>query len=165
MSTLAQLRQGVGHAWDSLVDGWQHLYQSASAALTRFRPGSGRSASSDQDLAERSSGWGLLAAEVFDGDKSITLRLEAPGMEPDDFELEVVNDVLVVRGQKRVEKERSEGRYRILECAYGSFERAIPLPENIDPENTRATYKHGVLKVELPKLAPAREHTIRVSVQ
>jgi HSP20 family protein len=47
----------------------------------------------------------------------------------------------VVRGEKRIERERTQGRYHVTECAYGSFERAIPLPERVAPEKAHAKYK------------------------
>jgi HSP20 family protein len=167
MSTLHQLREGLSEAWDTLVDGWERLYRRASGAITRFTPGNrvpedGKSA--DREIAERSTGWGVLAAEVFDDDNQIVVRLEAPGLEKSDFDLEVLDNYLVVRGEKQIERERSEGRYHVTECAYGRFERAIPLPEDVDSSKAHANYKNGVLRIELPKAIPSRRQTINVDV-
>ncbi|MEW7979157.1 MAG: Hsp20/alpha crystallin family protein [Candidatus Sedimenticola endophacoides] len=168
MSTLHQLREGLNEAWDTLVDGWQRLYRRASGAITRFTPG--KKAREDekgagQEIAVRSAGWGVLAAEVFDDDDQIVVRLEAPGLEKSDFDLEVLDNYLVVRGEKQIERERNEGRYHVTECAYGRFERAIPLPDEVDSSKARANYKNGVLRIELPKAVSRRRRTITVDVR
>ncbi|WP_031432099.1 Hsp20/alpha crystallin family protein [Methylomarinum vadi] len=167
MSTLHQLREGLNEAWDTLVDGWQRLYRRAAGAITRFTPG--KKAREDekgagQEIAVRSAGWGVLAAEVFDDDDQIVVRLEAPGLEKSDFDLEVLDNYLVVRGEKQIERERTEGRYHVTECAYGRFERAIPLPDEVDSSKARANYKSGVLRIELPKAVSRRRRTITVDV-
>ena len=81
----------------------------------------------------------------------IVVRIEAPGMDRDDFDLQVVDDYLVIRGRKQIERERSEGRYHLCECAYGSFERTVPLSVPVAVDRAKAKYKRGVLRVELPK--------------
>jgi HSP20 family protein len=167
MSTLQQIRQDVTHAWDRVVDGWGQLFRRATGALTRFTPGthkgSAEDRSSHREVANRGSGWGLLAAEVFDDDDRVVVRIEAPGLDKSDFDLQVVDDYLVVRGEKRVASERNEGRYHIQECAFGRFERAIALPDEVDTGKATAEYKNGVLRVELPKSHMSRR-TIRVNV-
>ena len=168
MSTLDQLREGINEAWDTLVDGWQRLYRRAAGAITRFTPGTKRDteawAGAGREIAARSAGWGVLAAEIFDDDDNIVVRLEAPGMDKTDFDLKVLDDRLLVRGEKHIERARTEGRYHVTECAYACFERAIPLPQRVDSEKAKASYKSGVLKVELPKTAPRRRATIEVDV-
>uniref|UniRef100_UPI003AF58DBF Hsp20/alpha crystallin family protein n=1 Tax=Thiolapillus sp. TaxID=2017437 RepID=UPI003AF58DBF len=79
--------------------------------------------------------------------------------------IEVVENYLVIRGQKNIEREHTDGRYHILECAYGSFERALPLPDDVIADEARASYKRGVLRIELPKSSAARRHRINVKVQ
>jgi HSP20 family protein len=166
MSTFHQLREGLNEAWDSLVDGWQRLYRRAAGAMTHFTPGKkdDRADDAGQEIALRSAGWGVLAAEVFDDDDRIVVRLEAPGMEKSDFDLEVLDNYLVVRGEKRIERERSQGRYHVTECAYGSFERAIPLREEVESAKARATYKNGVLRIELPKPESRRRRARKVEI-
>ncbi|BAO44192.1 Hsp20/alpha crystallin family protein [Thiolapillus brandeum] len=161
MSTLQQIKSGISQAWDTLLDGWQQLYRRAANAITRFRHGE---AADEQELALRSSGWGVLAAEVYDDDDKVVVRVEAPGMEGKDFDIEVLENYLVIRGQKNIQKEHSKGRYHVLECAYGSFERALPLPEEVIADEARASYKRGVLRIELPKSSSARRRRIDVEV-
>lgn len=164
MSALHQLKQGLNEAWGSIREGWQRLYQRAAGAMTRYTPGKKTSDLANVDKANRSVGWGVLAAEVYDGDDAVTVRLEAPGMKKHDFDIEVVDDYLVVRGEKRYENKRDNGQFHTTECAYGVFERAIPLPADVEAAKAKARYKRGVLQVELPKTAASRRKQITVNV-
>ena len=92
MTTLQQISGDINDAWHHLLDGWRKLYHRAGQALTRYTPGKGGQ-DEMQDLAVRSTGWGILASEVFDNDDRIVVRLEAPGMDKDDFDLQVINDL------------------------------------------------------------------------
>ena len=166
MSSLNQLREGLSEVWDALVQGWESLYQRAANAITRFHPLTGKGELMPKDAQEtalRSSGWGVLAAEVFDDDDRVVVRMEVPGMDRDEFRLQVVGDRLVVRGEKRIQREETKGHYHISECAYGSFERAIALPDRVDADKAKAKYKRGVLRIELPK-SDSQRRRIRVEV-
>jgi HSP20 family protein len=165
---IENVRQGFGTLWDSLSEGWDRLRQSAAGALTRFRPGEKTALPSRDDIDDAlylpSQGWAMLGGDVFEDDKRLVVRVEAPGMEKEDFDVQVVGDTLVVRGEKRFERELTEGRWRVLQCAYGSFHRTVPLPAAVRGDAARASYRNGVLKVELPKLVPAQPRTVAVKV-
>ncbi len=167
MATLQELSNGLGRVWDNVAEGWQQLSQRMGQALTRFNPsrrGKGDLETVEDQLLEQSSRWGLLTAEVFDDDDQVVVKLEAPGMDASDFDIQVVDDVLVVRGEKHIEREQTRGQYRLMECAYGSFERAVPLPAPVDEARASARYKKGVLRITLPKQETAMRRTIRVDV-
>lgn len=165
MSSLEQLRQGLHQAWDQMTEGWRQLRDRAGQALTRFSPrpqhGNGLQTAAEQANL-RGSRWGLLAAEVEEQPDQILVRLEAPGMEADDFDIHVADDYLVVRGEKQALREQTEGRYYIMECAYGAFERALQLPAPVDESRARARYRRGVLTITLPKLPGARGRRIEI---
>jgi HSP20 family protein len=165
---LQELRQGMGHMWSSVADGWERLRQSAAGALTRYKPGekSNLPAAADVDDAAwlPGMGWAMLGGDVFEDDRRVVVRLEAPGMGRSDFDLQVLGDQLVVRGEKRFERENSDGRWHMLQCAYGSFQRAVPLPGPVVADEARASYRDGVLRVELPKARPGRLPARRIRV-
>jgi HSP20 family protein len=165
VTTLQQFREGLNQAWGRVVEGWEQLSRQASGAMTRYTGGHGDKARAEdrRELAERSAGWGLLAAEVFDDDDRVVVRVEAPGMDKDDLKLEVQDDFLIVSGEKRMARERTEGRWHVNECAYGAFQRVVPLPDSVDTAKAEASYKKGVLRIELPKAAE-RRRKVRVSV-
>jgi HSP20 family protein len=149
------IRQGFGSLWDSVADGWDRLRQGAAGALTRFRPGEKSELPERADIDDApflpGPSWAMLGGDVFEDDRRIVVRLEAPGMEREDFDLHVSGDTLVVRGEKKFERESSQGRWRLLQCAYGAFHRSVPLPAAVRADEARASYRNGVLRVELPK--------------
>lgn len=163
-----EIKQSLSTLWDSVAEGWQHLRQSASGALTGFKSGQTTNLPSKGEVDDiffmPSGGWSMLGGDVFEDDKRLVVRLEIPGMDKQDLDIEVKDDMLVVRGEKRFEREDTEGRYRTLQCAYGSFRRAVPLPVEVIADNAVATYKNGVLRVELPKAAQARPRKLTVQV-
>lgn len=162
------IRQGFGSLWDSVADGWERLRRGTRGALTRFRAGD------DSRLPERGDiddtpfmpgmGWALIGGDVFEDDDRVVVRIEAPGLERSDFDLQVVRDELVVSGEKRFERETSQGRWRVMQCAYGAFRRRVPLPAAVQSDAARATYRNGVLRVELPKQRTGRPAVRRISV-
>jgi HSP20 family protein len=164
MKALAELKHGMEDLWESVGEGWRHLRERASGALTRFKRGRASvPAAADDDLYL--PGWALLAGDVFEDERKVVVRLEVPGTEKGDFDLEVRNDALIVRGEKRFKREASEGHYRVLQCAYGSFHRAIPLPAAVIAQDAKASYRNGVLKIKLPKAETARPRTIEVKIR
>lgn len=165
MSTLEQLRNGLHRAFENLSEGWQELRERTAQALTRFSPARRDVQSAEDQVALHSSRWGLLAADVREEDEQVVVRMEAPGMDSGDFDLAVVDRrLLVVRGEKHVQREETRGHYVLMESAYGRFERAIPLPADVDEAHTRAAYQRGVLRVILPKLKTGTRRRINVQV-
>jgi len=164
MSSLDQLRQQLGRAWESVAEGWQHLRTRASDALTRFSPPAryGQVETPEERFTRQSVGWALLAAEVQETEDEVVVRLEVPGMDAQGFEIAVVDAILVVRGEKRVEREGRQGRYHVMECAYGRFERRVPLPAAVEEGRAAARYRAGVLQVTLPKRGRSRARRIAV---
>ncbi len=162
MTKLAeQIRQGADQAWESLSEGWRELSARASGALTRFRPvaAPGKSTAAEDPLPSLRS-WAFIAADVFDDDDKVVVRIEAPGMRREDFNVEVKGDVLTVRGEKRLAHESTSGRYRMVQCAYGRFRRDVTLPVSVNVDKTMASYRDGVLRIELPKSEGARARRI-----
>jgi HSP20 family protein len=104
-----------------------------------------------------------MAADVFDDADKVIVRIEAPGMRREDFNLELHGDLLTVWGEKRVDREASEGRWRVVQCAYGSFRRDVALPVSVKADKTKASYRDGVLRIELPKADEARARRIAVT--
>jgi len=103
--------------------------------------------------------------EVFERGNNIVVRAELPGLNKDDVNVEVEDDALLIRGERHndVEDER-EGYYR-SERSYGSFYRAIPLPEGVDPNACNASFKDGVLEVTLPKPTQQVSRARKISVK
>ena len=167
MSTLNQIKEGISKAWDSLTVGWRELRELAGDALTRFQPKSSREGSDSPEdrIVKRASRWGLLAAEVADTGDEIQVTMEIPGLKSDDLIVEAQDDVLVVRGEKKLSREETKGHYVLMERAYGAFERAVRLPAKVQDDGASARYRAGVLTVTLPKAQGARSNRIAVETQ
>ena len=165
MTKLAeQLKQGADQAWESLSEGWRELSARASGALTRFRPAPASNASSARDEGWLPfGGWAFMAADVFDDDDKVIVRIEAPGMRREDFNVELQGDLLTVWGEKQFDKEARSGRYSVVQCAYGSFRRNVALPASVKSDKTKASYRDGVLRIELPKADGFRARRIVVN--
>lgn len=170
MTKLAeQLKQGADQAWESLAEGWRELSARASGALTRFRPApapgpvlqSGPPAARAEGLLPF-GGWAFMAADVFDDDDRVVVRIEAPGLRREDFNIDLQGDTLTVWGEKRFDREVGRGRFSVVQCAYGSFRRELALPASVQADKTKASYRDGVLRIELPKADGARARRIAV---
>ena len=166
---LENVKDNFGSLWDNLAEGWRHLKSSAAGALTSFRPGAKTNlpdtANVDDDFFRPGRSWAMLNGEVFEDENRLVVRLEVPGMSKEDIDIEVHDDNLIMSGEKRFESERSQGRWRVMQCAYGSFRRVVPLPAPVKADEAQASYRNGVLRVNLPKARPGRprEVTIKVS--
>jgi HSP20 family protein len=95
------------------------------------------------------------AVDVFQRGSDLVVRADVPGMSKDDIEVEVNDDAITIRGERRHEKEEErDGIYR-SERSYGTFARVVPLPEGTIADSAKATFKEGVLEIVMQ--APSRE--------
>jgi len=100
--------------------------------------------------------------DVAETDKEIEITAELPGLEEKDVQINIADNVLTVRGEKKAEKEQKDKNYRLIERSYGSFERSLTLPEGVNADAIKASIDKGVLKVVVPKPAPAQTRKIEV---
>ncbi|MBE9098802.1 Hsp20/alpha crystallin family protein [Vacuolonema iberomarrocanum] len=104
------------------------------------------------------------AAEIKETEDGIHLRLEVPGMEAKDLNVEVTAEAVSISGERKSEnKSEEKGLYR-SEFRYGKFQRVIPLPARIDNQNVQAEYKDGVLNLNLPKVEAEKNKVVKVSL-
>ena len=100
--------------------------------------------------------------DVTETDKEIEISAELPGLEEKDVQVNVADNLLTIRGEKKAEKEQKDKNYRLVERSYGSFERTLELPEGVNADAIKANISKGVLKVTVPKPAPAQAKKIDV---
>jgi HSP20 family protein len=152
MNLVQDWKPKIDQFWASLSDGWAKLRERAGGALTHYAPDSRDAVPTQTDGSRLPvASWAYLAVDVYDDKDKIVVRVEAPGMAKDDISYSIQGSMLTVSGAKRFERTSSDSNYRILECAYGSFQRMVPLPVPIDSDKALATYTDGVLRIELPK--------------
>ena len=104
----------------------------------------------------------MPSMDVTETDKEIEITAELPGLEEKDVQINLADDVLTIRGEKRSEKEEKDKDYRLIERSYGSFSRTLELPAGVDPNAIKASIAKGVLTVTVPKPAPAVAKKIEV---
>ena len=104
------------------------------------------------------------AVDIYEDAKKVVLKLEVQGVEEKDLDIRVENNTLTVKGERKFEAEEKEQNFHRIERRYGTFFRAFTLPSTLDTENVGASYKAGVLKLELAKKAEAQPKQIRINV-
>jgi HSP20 family protein len=103
--------------------------------------------------------------DISETDKDMIISAELPGLEPEDINISLERNALTISGEKRVEKEDKGERYYQIERSYGSFQRSIPLPDEVDEDKIDATFKRGVLKVKLPKTKMAQQKSKHIAIK
>ena len=101
---------------------------------------------------------------VSETDTEIRVAAELPGVDLDDLEVDVMDDMLVIRGAKRLERSDEDENFHFVECAYGSFQRTVQLPFAADPDQVQANFENGVLSVTVPK-SDQQRRVHRIDVQ
>ena len=141
------LKEGFSSLTESFSEGWEYLKENTRTALTKFN------ISDDDDWHDMdfpAVSWGFMANDVYCTDNEIIVRLEVPGMDKKDLDIFVHNNYLVVNGEKKIQSEQRRASYYLSQCAFGRFQRVIPLPYDVSGEDVKAKYKNGVLMVRVP---------------
>ncbi|MGA7525590.1 MAG: Hsp20/alpha crystallin family protein [Acidobacteriaceae bacterium] len=102
--------------------------------------------------------------DVYEDEHKIVLKLEVPGLKENDLDIQLENNLLTVKGERKFEKEEKEENFHRIERRYGSFYRSFTIPSTVNPENVKASYDAGVLRIELEKRAEARPKQIKVEL-
>lgn len=102
------------------------------------------------------------SVDIYENKEQIVLEAELPGMNRDDFELSVENNVITLRGERQFEKKDDSDNYHRVERSYGSFTRSFTLPQTVSAEGATAEYRNGVLRVTLPKREETKARRIKI---
>ena len=100
--------------------------------------------------------------DVTETENEVIVEAELPGMKKEDVQVSLDDDTLVIRGERKREQKKEEGRYHSTERYYGSFYRSLKLPTNVQSENVEANFKDGVLEIVLPKREEVKAKKIDV---
>jgi HSP20 family protein len=110
------------------------------------------------------AGWGVRTwappVDLYETDDALILKAELPGASKEDLSIEVRQNTLILRGQRKHEAEVKDEQYHRMERAYGAFQRSFMLPTVVDQGKVQATYKDGVLELRLPKSEAAKPKRI-----
>lgn len=115
-----------------------------------------------RNLAGHVTGTLAPSMDMSETDKEIEITAELPGLEEKDVQLNVADNILTIRGEKKNQREEKEKDYHLLERSYGSFTRSVELPRGVKPDDIKAVISKGVLKVTVPKPAPSQTKKIEI---
>lgn len=113
----------------------------------------------------RNGGSSVPAIDLYQNDNDVVVKAALPGLKAEDVQISVHADVLTLRGEFKQESEQKETTYHIREQRYGSFERSVALPTDVQTEKARADFENGVLTVTLPKAEAVKPKTISIKVK
>jgi HSP20 family protein len=121
-----------------------------------------RRADEEEGLAPRA--WSP-AVDIYETDEKMVIKAELPGLKKEDIDIEVRDNTLTLKGERKFEKEIKQENYHRVERAYGSFQRSFTLPGTVKQEAIEATFKDGILEVSLPKAEEAKPKQIRIQAK
>lgn len=104
------------------------------------------------------------AAEIEETQEAVLLKLEVPGLEAKDLDIEVTAEAVSIKGERREETKTEEKGVTRSEFRYGSFQRVIPLPSRVQNDKVEAEYKNGILHLNLPKAEEEKNKVVKVNL-
>lgn len=113
-----------------------------------------------EDVSNRA--W-MPAVNIRETESAFLIEAELPGLNKDDVEITLENNLLKLSGERRFEKDTKEENYHRVERSYGSFLRTFSLPSQVDSEGVKANFKDGVLTIEVPKAEEAKPRKISIA--
>lgn len=114
------------------------------------------------ELAE--GNW-IPVVDVSESDTNLLVRAELPGMTEEDIELNLQDNVLTLKGEKKQELDKQKENFHRVERSYGSFSRSFTLPSMVKLDQVTATFKEGILEISLPKSEEAKAKKIEIASQ
>lgn len=145
-------------------DPFRELYGLQNQMSRLFRDSFGSmtpTGESDEFLA---AGSFVPPVDVYEDEHNLFIRAEVPGIDPNDLDVKVENNVLTLRGDRKWNKEEKEENFHRVERRYGSFTRSFTLPTTVNSDDVHANYNNGVLEIKLAKRAEAKPKQIKVGV-
>ena len=104
-----------------------------------------------------------IPLDVVQQEDNIVVKASVPGVNPEDLDISIENDVLIIRGQTKEEHERQEGNYLMRERRSGSFYRALRLPDTLDSDQAQPHYENGVLSITFPRMESQRAKRLQIT--
>lgn len=104
------------------------------------------------------------AVDMYETKDDLMLTVELPGVRDKDVTVSITGDLLVIKGERRFEQEMKEQSFLHVERTYGTFERLIQLPMPVQSDKVKATYRDGVLQIQLPKVEAVKPKAIKIDI-
>jgi HSP20 family protein len=118
------------------------------------------------------TGWPAMVEDILkptmdisSADKEYKVTAEVPGVKEEDVHLELTDDTLFIRGEKKQEKVTKDKRYDCVERSYGAFQRVLSLPDDVDQDGIQAAFKDGILTITMPRRVMPESKVKRIEVR
>jgi len=164
-----EVKKSAPPAQTNVPDVWQSFRSEMDRLFDRF--GSGFGFPSLRRMVDIEPAWrssfsiSTPAIDMSEDEKAYKIAAELPGIDATDIDVSVTGDMLVLKGEKRQEKEEKDKNYHFSERSYGSFQRAFELPESVDRNKVAADFSKGVLTITLPKTTEAQRPAKKIEVK
>lgn len=148
--------------FESFLHGMDSLHKEMDRLFEDFWKGHGRPTSMSEtwehfDVSPR--------LDETEDEKAFHIKIELPGMDKDDVDITLANGLLTIRGEKKREEEEKGKDFYRSERSFGSFRRSLPIPVDVDESRIEASFKKGILSIELPKSEEARKKVKHIHVE
>ena len=131
-------------------------FRELASLFENFADGTGK--------AQLQAGTFVPPVDVYEDEHSLVLKLDIPGVSEEDLDVQLENNTLTVKGERKFEKEEKEDNFHRIERRYGTFQRTFRVPSAVDPEQVDAQFDKGVLKLTLAKKAEAKPKQIKIGI-
>lgn len=144
------------------IEKWYPLWE-IQDMFDRYTRAGGVPRGGGQELAP--TGDWAPRVDIAETEKAFVIKAEVPEVKKEDVSITVDNGILCIRGERKQEKEESGKTFHRIERCYGEFTRSFTLPDNVNEKNIKATFKDGMLSLEIPKTEKAKPRAIEVKVE
>jgi HSP20 family protein len=104
------------------------------------------------------------AVDIYETEDEVVVKAELPEVNQKDIDIQIENNTLILRGERKFNKETKKENFHRIERAYGAFSRSFTLPSSINQEKISADYKDGILKISMPKREETKPKQIKVAI-
>lgn len=122
-----------------------------------------------EDLTQKKENWmeleGQLAVDAFEQDDKFVVEAPIAGVTPEDLEVFVEEETLIIRGTRRRPTTQENRKYFYQECYWGEFAREIALPEDVDSSKIKARFENSILTIEIPKITAKKRKRINITIE
>ena len=154
--------EGDDRPFESFLQGMDSLHKEMDHLFEEFWKGHGRPTSMSESWEQFHV---TPRLDETEDEKAFHIKVELPGMDKDDVDITLSNGLLTIRGEKKREEEEKGKDFYRKERSFGAFRRTLPIPAEVDEKAIEASFKRGVLYIELPKTEAARKKVTHIDVK
>ena len=117
-----------------------------------------------ESMVEEAAVEGELAVDVYETAKDVVIKAPVAGIDPEDLDITITDEMVMVKGERKEEREVEKSSYHYQECYWGAFSRTVNLPVKVLPDDAKADFKNGILTIRIPKAITAKIKKLKVNL-